>query len=225
MQISWYGHSNFQLVHGGVSVLIDPFFHGNPSAPITCGEVESADMVLVTHDHGDHVGQSVFLAKRTGARVVGVFDTINRLMAQGLPQDKAVGMNLGGTVEIAGVQVQMVQAMHSSDSGTPAGYILTFPDGFCLYHAGDTALFSSMALFAEFHDIDVALLPIDGYFNMDGTQAAYACKLLRCKAAIPMHWGTFPVLAQDTAAFEAGLATYAPGTRFIRILPGETITL
>ncbi|MGE4551634.1 MAG: metal-dependent hydrolase [Desulfovibrionaceae bacterium] len=225
MNITWFGHSNFQLAHNGITVVIDPFFHGNPNAPITCGEVECADLVLVTHDHGDHVGQAVDLAKATGAKLVGVFDTVNKLVGQGLPQKQAVGMNLGGGVELAGVRIHMVQAMHSTASGAPAGYILTFPGGPCVYHSGDTALFASMALFAEFHDIDVALLPIDGYFNMDGEQAAYACKLLRCKAAVPMHWGTFPMLAQDTTAFEAGLKKHAPATRMLRMLPGDTVKL
>ena len=225
MNITWFGHSNFQLAHAGVTVMIDPFFQGNPKAPITCGEVECANLVLVTHDHDDHVGQAVLLAKATGAKLVGVFDTVNKLVSQGLPRAQAVGMNLGGSTQLGGITVKMVQAVHSTASGAPAGYILTWPDGPCVYHSGDTALFSSMALFAEFHHIDLALLPIDGFFNMDGEQAAYACKLLRCKAMAPMHWGTFPVLAQNTDVLERGLAKHAPDTRMLRLQPGETVAL
>ncbi|MGE4504127.1 MAG: metal-dependent hydrolase [Desulfovibrionaceae bacterium] len=221
MQITWFGHSNFRIDFDGKSLFIDPFFEGNPSAPIGYDKAGRADLVLVTHDHGDHVGQAVELAREGGAPLVGVFDTVQKLAGLGLPAEFGVGMNIGGTVEQLGIRIKMVQAMHSSASGAATGYILTFPSGFTLYHAGDTGLFQSMALFAEFHDIDLALLPVGGWFTMDPEQAAYACKLLRCKRTIPMHWGTFPILEQNTDGYAAALQKHAPGTELLVLEPGK----
>jgi L-ascorbate metabolism protein UlaG (beta-lactamase superfamily) len=127
---------------------------------------------------------------------------------------------MGGTVTVAGVRVKMVQAVHSAATGTPAGYILTFPGGFCAYHSGDTALFSDMKLFRRFFDIDLALLPMGGWFTMDAVEAAVACSFLGCKSVAPMHWGTFPVLAQDTDAFAVALKEYAPDTQLVLPAPG-----
>jgi L-ascorbate metabolism protein UlaG (beta-lactamase superfamily) len=225
MQLTWNGHSNFLLQQDGVSFRIDPFFEGNPCAPTDCDLSEKVDAVLVTHDHGDHVGQSIEICKETGAPLVGVFDTVNKLIEQGLPQGQGIGMNIGGSVELAGVQIQMVQAMHSTASGVAAGYILTFPNGFCIYHAGDTGIFSSMQLFSFFHNIQVALLPIGGHFTMGPRQAAFACKMLGCRKVVPMHWGTFPILEQNTDNFARQLKDAAPDTELISMTPGSTVTL
>lgn len=223
MKLTWFGHSNFRIEASGATILIDPFFEGNPRAPIKHTDIKHADVVLVTHDHGDHTGQAVQIARRTKATLVSVFDTANSLVEQGLPGGQSAGMNIGGTVELSGVKIKMVQAVHSSATGTCAGYILTFPDGFCLYHSGDTGLFASMELFGRFHDITLALLPIDGRFNMDAKQAAYACKLLGCKMVAPMHWGTFPVLAQSTDSFAEFLAEIAPDTRLLQLAIGAPL--
>lgn len=213
MEITWFGHSNFKIDFNGQVMLIDPFFEGNPNAPLHAADLKRVDLVLITHDHGDHVGQAVEICSRTGAPLVGVFDTVQHLIEEGLPGSQGIGMNIGGTIEQLGVKVSMVQAVHSTNTGAATGYILTFPDGYCLYHAGDTALFKSMELFPVFHDIDLALLPVGGWFTMDPAQAAYACKLLRCKAATPMHWGTFPILEQGTDNFARELKTHAPQTQ------------
>lgn len=225
MQITWNGHSNFYFEHAETTFLIDPFFEGNPCAPDSCDLNRPVDAVLVTHDHGDHVGQAVDICRATGAPLVAVFDTVNSLIDQGLPPEQGIGMNIGGTVEIDGVQIHMVQAMHSTATGVAAGYILTYPDGFCLYHAGDTGLFASMQLFSAFHDIDVALLPTGGHFTMGPRQAAFACKMLGCKNVVPMHWGTFPILEQNTDNFAYQLKATAPDTKLLAMQPGETISL
>ncbi|MDD4953162.1 MAG: metal-dependent hydrolase [Desulfovibrionaceae bacterium] len=225
MELTWYGHSNFKLASAGKTVLIDPFFEGNPTAPITAAQVGRVDAVCVTHDHADHVGQAVDICKAQGAKLVGVFDTVNQLMSKGLPQKLGLGMNVGGTIDIDGLKVKMVQAMHSTASGVATGYILTFPDGFCAYHAGDTGLFSSMELFGKFHDIDLALLPIGGWFTMDPKQAAYACKLLGCRMVAAMHWGTFPILEQNTDSFRDFLENLAPDTRLVTLEPGRSVKL
>lgn len=225
MELTWFGHSNFRLERDGVAFSIDPFFEGNPKAPSPWSSLGPVNAVLLTHDHGDHVGQSVDIAKARKVPLVGVYDTVNKLIGQGLPQDLGLGMNLGGTVKMDGVRVSMVQALHSTASGVCAGYILTWHDGFCAYHSGDTALFGDMELFARFHKIKLALLPIGGWFTMDSRQAAYACKLLGCELVAPMHWGTFPVLEQNTAAFKEHLADYAPKAKVLDLVPGAPLKI
>jgi Predicted Zn-dependent hydrolases of the beta-lactamase fold len=225
MQLTWFSHSNFLLQADGVRVLIDPFFEGNPKAPVTWQSVGKVDAVLVTHDHGDHVGQAVDICRETGAKLVCLFDLAAKMQAEGVPGGQILGMNMGGTVDAAGVHVKMVQAFHSSATGAPAGYILTFPGGFCAYHSGDTALFSDMKLFRRFFDIDLAMLPVGGWFTMDAREAAVACSFLGCRMVAPMHWGTFPILAQNTDAFTAALKEQAPETRLLTLTPGVALEI
>lgn len=213
MEITWFGHSNFRFKDKGKTLFIDPFFVGNPSAPITYDQVSEADVILVTHDHTDHVGQALEMAVKLDAEVVGVSDTIQNLIAQGLPESLGVPMHIGGTVERGGFKIKMVQALHSSLTGIAVGFIVTAQGGTCFYHAGDTGLFGDMALFAKFHDIDMAMLPIGGRFTMDAKEAAYACTLLECDTVVPMHWGTWGILENNTAAFEAELDKTAPRTK------------
>lgn len=226
--IVWHGHSNFQINSPGCRILVDPFFTGNPVAGTRWQDVETPDVVLVTHLHGDHAGDAVSICKKTGAKLGAVVGVIDPLQEQGLPQAQClngIGFNIGGTVCEKGAAFTMTEAFHTSDSGAPVGYIITLADGFTIYHAGDTGIFANMAVWGELYSIDLALLPAGGVFTMDGRQAAMAAKLLKAKAAIPMHWGTFPVLAQDTAQFERELAACAPSCRFVRMLPGQTLDL
>jgi len=225
MLLTWYGHSNFLLQCDDVRVLIDPFFEGNPKAPVTWQSVDKVDAVLITHDHGDHVGQAAEICRATGAQLVCLFDLAPKMKDRGVPAERILGMNIGGTVEVAGVRVKMVQAFHSSATGSPAGYILTFPGGFCAYHAGDTGLFSDMKLLRRFFDIDLALLPMGGWFTMDAGEAAVACSFLECRLVAPMHWGTFPVLAQSTEAFASALKEHAPKTTLVNLVPGKSVEL
>lgn len=222
-EIIWYGHSAFKISTPQASVIIDPFFSQD------CGHsAESAghaDLVLVTHDHADHVGDAVALCRRTGAMLGAIVGTADKLAAAGIPDGQilnGIGFNMGGTLEHKGVGVTMTPAFHSSDSGSPAGYIVRMPDGLVVYHAGDTCVFSGMELWGRLYDIDVALLPVGGVFTMDAAQAALACKLLGCKAVIPMHWGTFPVLEQNTAAFKAALAKLRLSCACVDMRPGES---
>lgn len=219
----WHGHSCFEVRAGDAVALIDPFLDGNPKAPAGAAAIEKCDLVLVTHDHGDHVGQAADICRRTGAMLGAMVGTAVKLGAAGVPQDRIVGgigFNIGGTIEVAGIRATMTQAFHSSDSGAPAGYILTLPGGFTLYHAGDTGIFASMQTWGRLYSIDLALLPIGGFYTMDARQAALACSLLGCKAVTPMHWGTFPILAANTHAFAAELAQAAPGVRLQVMEPG-----
>ena len=227
-ELTWNGHSNFTLKTGGQTILIDPFFDGNPLAVLASKDMTQVDHVLVTHDHGDHVGQAVEICKATGAKLLAIVETCAKLVGQGLPREQVVngiGINVGGTIALGGVKATMVQAVHSSESGLPVGYILTLADGFTLYHAGDTAIFSTMELYGKLFHIDMALLPVGGVFTMDARQAAVACKLLRCSQVLPMHWGTFPVLEKNTRAFGLALEDLGVETVMVRCQPGQTITL
>lgn len=205
--LTWHGHSAFSITSPTRTVLIDPWFDGNPSAQKTAENVE-ADLVLVTHDHGDHVGQALEICQRTGAKLGCIVELAAKLKAQGLADEQVlngIGFNIGGTVTYEGISVTMVQATHSCEVGVPVGYIIRLEDGYTVYHAGDTGLFSSMALWGKLYKIDLALLPIGGVFTMDAAQAAMAAMMLRCNKVIPMHWGTFPALAQNVDAFKKEL--------------------
>jgi L-ascorbate metabolism protein UlaG (beta-lactamase superfamily) len=229
-EITWYGHSAFHIrssgATGAVSVLIDPFF--SPASGIKADETGPTDLVLVTHDHADHTGEAVAICRRTGAMLGAITGTAGKLARSGLPEKQicnGIGFNMGGTIVCKGARVTMTPACHSSDSGAPAGYILAMPDGVTVYHAGDTCLFGGMELWGRLYSIDVALLPIGGLFTMDAPQAAHACGLLRCRQVVPMHWGTFPALAQSTAEFREELARLSPSCSCIDMAPGATVTV
>lgn len=225
--ITWYGHSAFGITTPDCTILIDPFFTGNPAG--LSWEGINPDVVLVTHDHGDHTGDAIKICQQTKALVGAVVGTAEKLVAQGLPEDQllnGIGFNIGGTVPMKGnITVTMTEAFHSSDSGVPTGYIITLPNGKSIYHAGDTGIFANMAVWGELYSIDVALLPIGGTFTMDARQAAYAAKLLEAKSVIPMHWGTFPVLDQNVDAFVHELGKRAPQCRCIALAAGESTVL
>ena len=213
--LTWYGHACFRIDTGDATLIIDPFITGNPTAPLAAADIDTCDAVLITHDHGDHVGDAVDICRRTGANLVAVVGTAGKLQAAGIPAEQivgGVGMNIGGTVQVAGVGATMTQAFHSTESGTPTGYILHLPGGVTVYHAGDTGIFSSMGLWGQLYDIDYALLPIGGHFTMDPRQAALACSLLDCANVVPMHWGTFPILEQNTQTLAQALAEFSPDT-------------
>jgi L-ascorbate metabolism protein UlaG (beta-lactamase superfamily) len=205
--LTWHGHSAFAITSNQKTILVDPWFDGNPSAKAAAANIE-ADLILVTHDHDDHVGQALDICKRTGATLGCIVELAAKLKAKGLPDSQVlngIGFNIGGTVTHQGISVTMTQAHHSCESGVPVGYIIRLEDGYTVYHAGDTGVFSSMALWGKLYKIDLALLPIGGVFTMDPAQAALAAMMLRCKKVLPMHWGTFPALEQNVDAFRKEL--------------------
>ncbi len=227
-KLKWHGHANFEIVTPELNILIDPWFEGNPAADCSSTDIEKADIVALTHDHGDHMGQAVDICRRTGAYVAAQVELAGYCQEQGVDPEKilnGIGFNIGGTVEFKGIKITMTQAFHSCAAGTPVGFIFTLEDGHCVYHAGDTSIFSSMQLWAKMFDIHTAILPTGGVFTMDSPQAALACNLLGCRQVVPMHWGTFPALEQDTKAFSKHLKQSAPETRLISMSSGEEINL
>jgi len=228
--ITFWGQSAFKLESGGKTILIDPWITGNPVSPVTVDDINVADFILVTHDHFDHVGDTIALAIKTGAIVVAEYETAAKLIGNGLPPENVLyggfGRSLGGAIELVnGISLVMTPAVHSSDSGVAVGYIIKFAGGATVYHAGDTAIFGDMLLYGTLYPIDLALLPIGGAFQMDAFQAARSLKLLTPKKTIPMHYGTFPMLAPNPDEFVAQAKKIAPGVGVIALKPGEKYVL
>jgi L-ascorbate metabolism protein UlaG (beta-lactamase superfamily) len=212
MKVTWYGHSAFRLDFGGNAVLIDPFFTGNPGFG---GDKDMAatgiSHILLTHGHADHVGDTIALAKKTGATVVTNYDLCMWLAAQGV--EKFDPMNTGGTTDQGGFTVTMVRADHSSGDirdgmpiylGNPCGIIVKAKDEPTIYHMGDTDIFSDMALLSEIHEPDVAMVPIGDRFTMSPKTAALAVKkFLKLRSAIPCHYGSFPIIEPNADKFVA----------------------
>ncbi len=225
--ITWHGHSAFAITTPEQTILIDPWFDGNPAAQ-TQGKSVAADLVLVTHDHGDHIGQALGICMRTGATLGCIVELAAKMKAQGLPESQilnGIGFNIGGTVRHKGVAVTMTQACHSCETGVPVGFIIRLENGYTIYHAGDTAVFSTMAMWGKLYKIDLALLPIGGVFTMDAAQAALAAMMLRARKVVPMHWGTFPALEQSTAAFKKELDKLDLGDALIDLAVNTPLSL
>jgi len=228
--IKYLGHAGFQIVTKNEKVIIiDPWLTGNPSAACQVEEIVKADMVLVTHDHFDHIGDVGRILKTTGATLVGMPEVVGKLKEDaGIPDSQIVfgmGMNIGGTAHIDGIAITMTQASHSCEKGNPAGYIIKLEDGFTIYHAGDTGVFYSMKILGDLYHIDLALLPIGGVFTMDPTQAAMAARLLQVKKVIPMHYKTFPLLEQEALSFKEIMKKEAPEAEVLVLDPGNEYVL
>jgi L-ascorbate metabolism protein UlaG (beta-lactamase superfamily) len=230
VELTWLGHATFILKTAeGKRLLIDPWVMGNPACPEDLKEPGPLDAMLVTHAHFDHIGDAVELGRRTGAPIVSIPETSWWLASKGL--ENLVEMNKGGTVEVAGAKVHMVHAVHSCGirdgdqvvyGGEAAGYVIELADGFKLYHAGDTAVFSDMALIGKLLAPDVALLPIGDHYTMGPRSAAEAVRLLGVKTVVPMHFGTFPVLAGTPDDLRAEASDVA-GLEVVDLKPGETL--
>lgn len=203
VNVTWLGHSAFQIKTDAHTILIDPFLTGNPMGAADASAIE-ADFILLTHGHGDHVGDTVDIAKRTGATVYGNFEVGNWIAAQGV--EKVVAFSTGGTAKGEFGSVELTIAFHSSSmpdgsyGGNPNGLYITLNNGLRIYHAGDTALFSDMELIAE-KGIDLAILPIGDFFTMGPAGALRATQMLRPRFVMPCHYNTFPPIEQDGAAW------------------------
>lgn len=228
---TYLGHAAVRCdLPGGEVVLIDPWVDGNPSCPDAAKSFDRVDAILLTHGHSDHVGDAVEIAKRHRPKiVVGTFELCAWLERQGVKN--CSGMNIGGSQRVLGTRVTQVQALHTSsiESGgemlygdSPTGYVVRLDEGYTFYHAGDTALFMDMQLIAELYRPLLAFLPIGDRFTMDPRQAALACSFLDVDTAIPIHWGTMPILTGTPEAFRDEVARLALRTEVVALRPGES---
>ena len=201
IKYTYYGHASFLLDDGTSKVLTDPFLTGNPLAAIQADEVE-CDYILLTHAHGDHLGDAPAIAKRTGAMVFGIPEVLDVcLQAEG--DIKTHGMNIGGSVKLPFGKVRMTMALHSSGvaGGIACGYVIQI-GGINVYFAGDTALFSDMKLIGQKDPLDYAVLPIGDNYTMGLEDAALAAQWLNTKNVIPIHYNTWPVIAQEAGRYK-----------------------
>ena len=204
MQITFLGHAAFALEHEGKTVLVDPFLTGNPKASTTADAV-AADAIFLTHGHADHLGDTVAIAQRTGATVVAIVELAGELSEAGLADVR--DPNIGGTVDLDWVSVRLTPAWHTSTTpsgtvNTPAGLVIEM-GGKRIYIAGDTGLFSDLALPARRGLVDLAIIPIGGHYTMDRFDAVVAAELIKADQIIPAHYDTFPAIETDAQAFKA----------------------
>ncbi len=231
VSLTWLGHSTWLLeTVNGKRVLFDPYLRENPACPeeykdAAVGEI---DLILATHGHSDHIADLQSVAKQTGATVVGIFDLTSWLETKGVAN--TIGMNKGGTLQIEGLKVTLVDAVHSSstmddgrvvDLGDPCGIVVELENGYTIYNAGDTAVFGDMSLIAELYEPDLALLPIGDHFTMGPKEAAKAIELLGAKRVVPQHFGTFPVL---TGTPEALRELVPDDVEILALQPGQTLS-
>jgi L-ascorbate metabolism protein UlaG (beta-lactamase superfamily) len=223
MEIRFLGQSAFELTDGTTTVLIDPFLTGNPKAAAAADDL-NPDVILLTHGHADHLGDTVAIAKRTGAEVLAIVELANELSEEGL--EKVHDPNLGGTVRFDWGWVKLVPAWHTSTTpkgtvSTPAGLVVSF-GGKIVYHLGDTALFSDLALAGRSgNPIDVALMCIGGHYTMDRWDAVEAAKLIEAKQIVPCHYDTFPPIETDAQAFKADVEKVT-SSEVVVLAPGES---
>jgi L-ascorbate metabolism protein UlaG (beta-lactamase superfamily) len=221
MELRFLGHACFELSDGDTTVLIDPFLSGNPRAAIAA-EDAVATTLLLTHGHADHIGDTVAIAKRTGAPVVAIVELAHEIGEEGVDVRDP---NLGGTVKFEWGWVKLVPAWHTSTTpkgtvNTPAGLLINFNDTI-VYHLGDTCLFSDLQLVGRRTPIDVALMCIGGHYTMDRTDAVEAAQLIGAKTVIPCHYGTFPPIETDPEAFKSDTES-ATQSDVVVLEPGQT---
>ncbi|MFQ5998884.1 MAG: metal-dependent hydrolase, partial [Candidatus Bathyarchaeia archaeon] len=191
MRATWFGHASFLFEIGGKKILIDPFIKDNPMASVRPEEIDDVDIVLVTHDHFDHLGDAVDIMQRTGASTVAVHELAEWFKKQDVKG--AVGANVGGTVRFEGVSVTIVPAIHTCTIGVPVGYVVSNGDE-SVYHAGDTSYMAEMQFIGKHLKPKVSCLPVGGHYTMDVDQAAYASSSIRSKFLIPMHYNTWDII-------------------------------
>lgn len=245
-EILWLGQAATKITSpSGTVIVIDPFLTQNPKTPDRYKDLSAlgkVDVILVTHGHRDHTADVAELAKRTGAKVLGNGGLVSTMVSLGwVPGEQTVSFNKGGTVSPAGPQIKVTQvrAEHSSEivvmdpqtkrstthpGGEPVGFVVELENGFKLYHMGDTGIFGDMRFIGEYYRPDLVLIPIGGHFVMSPKDAAYATReMLKPKYALPIHYGTFPVLTGTPREYESGLGAGA-STKVFSINPGEALT-
>ncbi|HUN23837.1 MAG TPA: metal-dependent hydrolase [Anaerolineales bacterium] len=224
IQLTYFGHSAFQLQIEGVTLLVDPFFTGNPLASVTADQVHP-DVILLSHGHGDHVGDAIGIAKRTGALLIANFEIATWAEKHGAP--KTHPQHIGGGWQYDFGHVKLTPALHGStlpdgaNGGAAGGIFITTPSGYRIYFAGDTALFSDMALIAE-DGIDLAILPIGDNFTMGPKDALKAIqRYLKPRLVLPVHYNTWGYILQDPRSFQQQVES-ATATRILPLAPGDS---
>lgn len=225
MELQYLGHSAFRIVtEKGISILIDPFLDRNPLSVLKSNQV-SADYIILTHAHGDHLGDAQSIAQKGKTTLIGVVELMSMFAEKG---HKTHSLQIGGAYQFEFGRVKLVQALHGSQTpegryaGLAAGVVLSL-EGKNLYHCGDTGIFGDMKLIGEMNPIDLLLIPIGGNYTMDTEDAVWAVSLIRPKLAIPMHYNTFPVIRTDPQEFVARLEARGYKGRVMEI--GEKLTL
>jgi L-ascorbate metabolism protein UlaG (beta-lactamase superfamily) len=224
VEIRFLGQSCFELTAGDTRVLVDPFLTGNPKAAVSADELDPTH-ILLTHGHADHLGDTVDIAKRTGAQVIAIVELANEIGNAGV--ENVVDPNLGGTVEFDGGWVRLVPAWHTAVSPdgtphTPAGLVINL-DGKTIYHLGDTCLFSDLALPGKRDALDLAIVPIGGHYTMDRHDAVSAVELVGAPTVIPCHYDTFPPIETDAGAFKSDVESQTSSSVVV-LEPGDSHT-
>lgn len=229
-KLTWLGHATFKITTpSGKVIVVDPWVDGNPVCPKAAQKLTRVDTVLITHGHGDHIGDAVKIAKKFKPQMISIYETSLWLASKGVKN--TTGMGKGGTIKAGEIEVTMVNALHSNGiedgkkmiyGGEPCGYIVRLPGGLRIYHAGDTAVFGDMKLIAELYEPEVAMLPIGDNYTMGPREAAMAIRLLNVKHVVPMHYGTFPVLTGTPEELKK-LTRDIPELEIHALKPGESI--
>jgi len=228
LAIQWFGHSTFVVTTpGGKRIVTDPWLENNPLCPPDKKKIDKADVILLSHGHFDHTGDIVNVSRATGATTLAVFELSQWLERKGL--QNIVGMGIGGTVKVAGLEITMTPAVHTSSIvendttiylGLAAGFVVKTEDERSFYFAGDTALFGDMRLIADLYKPEIAFLPIGDHFTMGPEAAAIAARLLAVRQVVPMHYGTFPVLTGRPEDLRRIVEPH--GIDVLVLQPGET---
>ncbi len=227
--LTWLGHAAFRLdTASGKRIYVDPFLTGNPKCPESEQVPERADIIAVTHGHGDHVGDTVELSKTHGTTVVALVELAGWLGQHGVDESKLRAPNKGGTIDVDGVELTLTNAFHSGSApdgsyvGEPSGIVIKTEDGKVVYFAGDTCVFGDMQLIGRIYEPDIAVIPIGDFYTMGPKEAAVAVELLGVTRIVPCHWGTFPALTGTPDALEQ----LAPsGVTIEKLEPGESVTV
>lgn len=225
--ITWFGHNAWSIETAGKTILLDPFLNDSPASPVKADGVK-ADCILVSHGHGDHVGDTISISQRTGAPVITNFEVGNWLKKEGLAEDKVIGMNPGGGMQQPFGYVKFTIAQHSSSmpdgtyGGVPGGFLLKLADA-RVYFACDTGLFLDMKLIGS-GGLDLAVLPIGDLYTMGPDDSIDAIKLLNPKRVAPCHYNTFPAIAQDAAAWAERVRSHTAAEPIV-LEPGGRISL